>query len=486
MKHKHVLTKSKYMIGLQCPKTLWIMFNQPEKIPEVSAETQSRFDQGNIVGDFAKKLFPDGIEVGQKSFQGNIKISKEMLSKRKPLFEAGFLSGDIFSRADVLVPAGKNEWDIVEVKSSTQVKEEHIHDVSFQKYCYTKSGLKIRKCFLMHINKEYVRHGKINPAQLFAKEDITDLVDAAIKGISERIEYMFKIISCKNPPKHCSDFSTCPSPDICWGFLPKNSVFKLYRGGKNCFELYNSGVLAIKNIPPAFKLTASQQIQYKCEITNKSHVNKEEIKKFLSIRKYPLHFLDFETYSIPIPLFEGVKPYQRIPFQFSLHVQQTDASQLEHYSFLAEGIKDPRKEFMESLKKVVGTQGSIIAYNEMFEKGVLKEQAQAFPEYKKWVESLLPRFIDLLTPFRNFHYYHPEQEGSASLKKVLPAMTGRSYGDIEIAGGGDASALFLSTTTNKLSKEEIKKIRKDLETYCKLDTEAMVLILRELKRIVDL
>lgn len=479
-----VLTKSKYMIGLQCPKTLWIMFNQPEQIPEVSAQTQNLFDQGHIVGDFAKKLFPDGIEIEQESFQKNIKISKEMLSKRKPLFEAGFLSRNIFSRVDVLVPAGKNEWDIVEVKSSAKVKEEHVHDVSFQKYCYTKSGLKIRKCFLMHINKEYVRHGKINPTQLFAKEDITDNVDAAIKGISERIENILKIISDKNPPKHCSDFSTCPSPDICWGFLPKNSVFKLYRGGKNCLELYNSGILAIKDIPPAFKLSASQQIQYKCEITNKSHVNKEEIKKFLSAREYPLHFLDFETYSIPIPLFDGVKPYQRIPFQFSLHIKQTDTSKLEHHSFLAEGIKDPRKKFMQTLKKVIGVKGSIIAYNEIFEKGILKEQAEVFPEYRKWVESLMPRFIDLLAPFRNFHYYHPEQEGSASLKKVLPAMTGRSYEYMEIAGGGDASALFLSTTTGKLSNNEIKKIRKDLEKYCALDTEAMVLIVEELKRVV--
>jgi predicted transcriptional regulator len=461
------------------------MFHEPEKVPEVSAETQNLFDQGHVVGEFAKKLFPGGIEVSQETFKENLRFSKELLSKRKPLFEVGFLTDKIFARADVLEPAGKGEWDIVEVKSSTSVKEEHVHDVAFQRFCYESAGLKIRKCFLMHINSEYVRHGEIDPKKLFVKEDITELVDETTEGLQDRISILLKIISSKTPPGHCSHPATCPMPDECWGFLPKNSVFSLYYGGKKCLELYNSGILAIKDLPSYVKLTACQQIQLKCEITKKIHVNKDEIKKFLSGKKYPLYFLDFETYSLPIPLFDGVRPYQRIPFQFSLHLQKNETSKPEHHCFLAEGSGDPREKLMKELKKAIGDKGSIISFNATFEKGVLKELAEKFPEHKKWVESILPRFIDLLVPFRNFHYYHPDQGGCASIKKVLPAMTGRSYEDMEIGAGGDASALFLAITLGKMTKEQIKKTRDDLEKYCSLDTEAMVLIMKELEKLKE-
>jgi hypothetical protein len=472
------------MIGLQCPRSLWISIHEPEKIPEISAELQSRFDQGHIVGEFAKKLFPEGIEAGRESVAENARATKELLLKRKPIFEAGFLADGLFARADILVPDKEGEWNILEVKSSTEVKEEHIPDVSFQKYCYEKSGIKVGKCFLVLINKEYVRRGALDVKQLFLTEDITEYVDQTLVDIEARINTLIKIASSKIPPEHCADPSTCPMPEECWGFLPKNSVFKLYRGGKKCLELYNSGILAIKDIPSTFKLSPNQQVQYRCEITAKPFVNRDEIRGFLSTIEYPLHFLDFETYNFPIPLFDGVSPYETIPFQFSLHIKNNETSTPVHHSFLAEAKGDPRKKFMEKLKKAIGKKGSIVAYNDIFEKGVLKRQAEVNSECKKWIESILPRFADLLVPFRNFHYYHPQQEGSASLKKVLPAMTGRTYEEMEIAGGGDASALFLSIALGNLSESEKRKIRENLERYCALDTEAMILVIDELKKLV--
>jgi len=490
-----LLTKSKYLLGLQCPKCLWVAINDKTKIPEPDESLQHIFDQGHLVGELAKKNFPGGIDIDAEDFIGNVDKTKELLKKRKTLFEAGIMIDNIYSRADVLKPVGKNEWDIIEVKSSTQVKEVNIHDVSFQKHCYKKYGLKIRKCFLMAINNQYVRQGPIDAKHLFVLHDITEEVNSAIIGIQERIEEMFKIISSDLAPdinigKHCANPYPCSLTDDCWKFLPKNNVFNLYRGGKKSVELFESEVLEIKDIPEHFDLNEKQRIQLKCAKSGKCHINKEEINKFLEALEYPLYYLDFETYATAVPLYDGLRPYQPIPFQFSLHIQKSKGSKPEHYSFLAEGDKDPRKEFVSKLKEVLGDKGSIVVYNQSFEIGCLKELAKLFPEYEEWVESTVKRVVDLLVPFRSFHYHHPKQEGSASIKKVLPAVTGKSYDGMEIAQGDIASLRYLYITHGgvngaeaKVKSEEVTKVRKDLEKYCKLDTEGMVWIVGKLEEL---
>lgn len=488
-----LLTKSKYLLFLQCPKLLWINFNDPDLIPEVDEATQHIFDQGTLVGELACSLFPDGIKVPDDSFVDNLKKTKNLLNEKKPLFEPGFLCENIFSRADIIVPVG-DKWDIIEVKSSTEVKDINVQDVSFQKYCYEKFGLKIRKCFLMHINNEYIRKGDINPANLFKKTDITKEVEESMEGIKDRISEAFKIISDKKPENsigpHCKNPYTCQLFDECWGFLPKNSVFDLYRGGKKSFKLFEEGIMHIKDIPDRFKLTDHQDIQRSCERSGKIHIHKESIKHFLKELKYPLYFLDFETYNTAIPLYDGLKPYQQVPFQFSLHIQNKPKDEIMHFSFLAEGCDDPRNKFMSELKKLLGDNGSVIVYNPAFEKRILKETATFLPEFKDWVDSINSRIVDLLIPFRNFSYYNPLQQGSASIKKVLPALTGKKYDDMEIAQGGDASRRYLYITHGKPngekeSLEEIKKVRDALEKYCELDTWAEVLILNKLKEVLD-
>ncbi len=477
------LSKSKYLIGLQCPKHLWLEFNDPDKIPEFDAATQHRFDQGHLVGQLAKKYFPKGIDISEKDISENIKKTKELLKKKKILFEAGISTENLYSRADILKPV-KDEWDIIEVKMGTSVKDVNIQDVSFQKHCYEKYGLKIRKCCLMHVNNKYVRKGKINPKKFFKIKDITSDVNEAIKGIQERIDLMFKIIGSDKYPdmsigKRCSDPYDCPISE-CWDFLPENHIFKLYRGGNRSMELFEDGIHAIKDIPDKFKLTGHQEIQKHCSKTGKPYVNKDGIKQFLKRLQEPLYFLDFETFSSALPFFDGTKPYQQIPFQFSLHVVNR---KVKHHSFLAEGKKDPRKEFISKLKEVLGEKGSIIVYNQSFEKGILKKLALEFPKHKKWVEGVLGRIVDLLFPFRNFHYYHPKQQGSASLKAVLPAVTGKGYDDLEIAQGGDASLAYLDYIYGDLKEKERKKIKKDLEKYCGLDTEGMIWILDGLREV---
>lgn len=485
-----LLTKSKYLVGLQCAKYLWMCFHEKHKIPAFDKETQHRFDQGHLVGEFVKRLWPNGIDIHTEDFLENIKETKEHLKLRKPLFEAGIKSNRLFSRADVLEPVEKDKWDIIEVKSSTEVKDVNIQDVAFQKYVYEKEGLKIRRCFLMHVNNEFIKKGEINPKDFFVKEEITEKVDEEIKLVPARVKEMLKIIDSKNKPdnkicKNCDDPYRCPIKDECWNFLPENNVFDLYRGGKKCFELFEAGVLAIKDIPEQYELQDKQRIQHQCEKTGKPYIDSKKIEQFIKKLKYPLYFLDFETYGTVIPLYDGLKPYQQIPFQFSLHTLDKKGEK-EHFSFIAEGSEDSRPEFINVLKKKIGKKGSIVVYNQGFESGVLNKLAEFMPKEKKVIESITKRMIDLLIPFREFSYYHPKQQGSASLKAVLPAITEKSYADMEIACGGDASLNYLFITHGaydgtKATKEEIAKIRADLEKYCGLDTEGMIWILERLR-----
>ncbi len=478
-----MLSKSKYLLGLQCPKYLWTVLHEPEKIPEPDKGLQHRFDQGHLVGELAKTLFPEGENISCENFKENLDRSKEALKLRIPLFEPSFIVNGLFARADVLKPVNEDEWDIIEVKSSTGVKDVNVEDVAFQRYCYEKAGLKIRKCFLMHINNEYVKQGDIKPEELFTIEDITEHVDLLMEELPEKIKKILELVSSDKCPDigigvHCNSPYGCPVEE-CWNFLPECNVSELYRGGKKCFELIENGVHEIQDIPDDFKLNVKQEIQKECSKTGKPHINKANLKEFLDKLEYPLYYLDFETFNTAIPLFDGTRPYQQVPFQFSLHVQN---GSLKHYEFLAKGKEDPRKEFGDELKKVLGEKGSIIVFNQSFEIGRLKELAEAFPEYKEWVESVIDRVVDLLVPFRNFDYYDSSQQGSASIKKVLPAITGKSYDDLDINDGSAAFLSFLHITFDDVDEKEVKKTREDLLKYCCLDTEGMVWIVEELEK----
>ena len=483
-----LLTKSKYLAGLQCPKLLWFLINDKEKVPKPPREAQYRMDVGTEVGVLATKLSPNGISIPTDDFKANLNITKSHLSQNAPLFEAGIMANNCFSRIDILKPNSNGSYDIIEVKSGTKVKDENIYDVSFQKHCCEMAGLKIDECSLCFINNQYIREGELNINELLTIQNITAEVIQAQQGIQERIDELFNIIKSPTFPsisigKHCNSPYACNLMDECWGFLPKNHVFTLYRGGKKSAELFNKDIHSIADIPDGFKLTNNQGIQRKCAQTGEAHIQPSEIKQFLNTLVYPLYHLDFETFAPAVPKYDNSRPYQKIPFQFSLHIEQENGS-TEHISFLAEGKEDPRPAFLAKLKEVMGTQGSVVVYNQSFEKGILNELARDFPEYQDGVNNILPRLVDLLIPFRNFHYYHPSQQGNASLKKVLPALTGKGYEGMEIADGMDASMRYEEITFGDTTEEERAKVRGNLEKYCELDTWAEVVIIRNLKEIV--
>ena len=197
-----------------------------------------------------------------------------------------------------------------------------------------------------------------------------------------------------------------------------------------------------------------------------------------------MYYLDFETFSSSVPPFINSRPYQQIPFQYSLHYKASKDSEVEHIEFIADPKGETRISLIIDLLEKTKGEGDIIAYNMSFEKGCLKDMDKAFPKYAEELRERSGRIKDLLDPFHDKKYYHPNMKGSASLKSVLPSLVPElSYNDLEIKEGGTASHVF-SLMVNGLFEGDKEQTIKDLLAYCELDTFAMVRILEELENLV--
>jgi hypothetical protein len=493
------LTKTGYVNGLACKKWLWLAFNDPDRLPEAGQSVQFRLDEGRRVGEVARKRYPSGVLLPAEGPRENDRRTRSLLGKRQPLFEAGFLhrDGSCYARADVLLPVGENDWDVIEVKSGGSVQVEYLHDVAFQNYCYDSAGLKVRSSSLLLINTKYERSGEVDPHQLFSRVDITDAVGEVLPGVCTNVRDLLEVTKYRDCPEFGQgepfhkDEDEVHADDAIWKKHPGADIQALYRGGKQSLALLESGVYRIKDIPRSVTLKGRQAIQYEAHVSDTVHVDRERLAAFVRKLKYPLHFLDFETVGTALPLFEGVRPYQQIPFQFSVHIVERPGEKARHSSFLSMEHHDPREGLLRALREAIGPKGHVVAYNQSFEKGALEGLAQRFPDYKSWVRETNLRFVDLITPFREFAYYSPAQQGSASLKSVLPAITGRGYDGFEIADGTTASLAYFYATFGTLDGKRTSptaagRIKEALEQYCGRDTEGMVWIVEKLTELSQL
>ncbi len=483
------ISKTRYLEGLQCHKLVWFRVNAKDQIPPIDASTQAIFDQGHLVGSYARKLYPKGYAIQAKPWDFTLiqKLSTAALKRGVPLFEAGLTHQGAFARFDILNPVDGGEWDLIEVKSSTEVKEVNYDDAAIQYFIATGAGLKIRRCIVTHINNQYVRRGAIDPAQLFSSADVTEEIKAKQADVPKTLSEIQSVIRLKQYPNikigpQCNDPYECILKDFCWDFLPKDSVFTLYRS-KRSFEWLNSGITNLIDIPADSTFSSQQQIQIDAVRAGRPHIDREAIRSFLDSLAYPLYYLDFETINTALPLFDGVRPYQQLPFQYSLHIQDAPDAEPRHHSFLANGSSDPRPSILTDLRNLLGTSGSIVAYNSSFEQRILREASEEFTEYKDWFSAVDQRVVDLLVPFRAFSYYNPEQRGTASLKAVLPALTGKGYEGLPIADGETASREYLRVTFSKVSPADREAVRRQLEEYCGYDTMAMIWLVNELRQL---
>jgi len=488
-----VLSKSRYLSGLQCPKRLWNEIHRRELLPPVDEAQQALFDQGHEVGKLAQRLFPGGMELarGRLDWQRAIAASREALGFRFPLYEAAFSYAGAACRVDILAPVGgdeSNEWDLFEVKSTTSVKPVHVEDVAFQTWVLRGAGLRVRRSSLVHLDPGYVRTGEIDPEELFVVADLGAEIAPLLAELSRQVRELRAVEEGAAEPQvaigpHCSDPYACPLVPHCWAHLPQPSVFDLHRGAARAWELYRDGVVELAAIPAGADLTERQRIQVAAARDAAPRVDRETVAAFLGRLEHPLHFLDFETFGLAIPPFDGVRPYQQVPFQFSLQRVEAAGSSPRPFSYLAPDGRDRRRQLVTALRAAIGERGSIVAYNAAFEKRVLRDCAAALPEHADWLAGLDERFVDLLEPFAAFAWYHPAQRGSASMKVVLPALTGRGYDDLEIQEGGLAARRFLRSNQRETPAAERERIRRALVDYCDRDTAGMVEIVARLREI---
>jgi len=482
------ISKSKYLAGLQCPKLLWHHFNLRNAFPPVDAATQAIFDAGHKVGDLAKHLYPDGVEVPMyfTDLARTASETKMLLAENRPIFEASFLVDGGYCRADILVPVGDGAWDLYEVKSSTRVKPVNIHDVAFQSWLAERSGVTLRRFNLTHIDTTYLRRGDLQPAGLLQSVDITHDVRLMQATVQSRLADMHDEIAgdCPDTPigQHCNRPYKCVLWPQCSAFLPERPVTELHRFGKKAFAQISNGVTDLRNVPVT-DLNDKQAIQKTATATGEPYTNHEALRTWLAGLAYPLHCFDFETAAWTVPQLEGTRPYQAVPFQFSLHVIEREGGPVNHEEYLAQDPTDPRPALIEALRKI-GPTGDILAYHASYEQRILRDLARDFPEHERFLLDLVDRFKDLESPFLKFWYHHPDQLGRTSIKYVLPALTGVTYDGMMISDGNQAQREFVRVVFGDVHDDEKRAVLDGLLDYCKQDTQALVDVLAVLTQLI--
>jgi hypothetical protein len=480
------LSKSLYIRGLQCHKSLYLNKYQPELRGEPTPELEALWKSGHEVGDFAHMLFPGGVVVpfdGLTKEEQLAKTREEIDRGTKAIYEATFSYDGVFVKADIIV-RNRGNWNLYEVKSSTSVKEHHWDDVAVQYYVLSGCGLPINKAYLVHINNGYVRNGDIVPEELFVLQDITGIVKDKQASIPEELAGLRAMLRGKVPEidigPHCEDPYPCDFMDHCWQHVPEHSVFSLRGRGIDQWELYRQGVIKLQDVP-LDSLNLMQRMQTEYFLDRKSHADPAKIREFLRKVRYPVCFLDFETFGSGIPLFDGTRPYQQVPFQYSLHRIDAEGGEARHFEYLAQPGVDPRREIAETLVGEVPFGACVIAYNMGFEKRVLRELGEFHPKLRKRLNAVMEGMIDLMEPFKRRDIYHWRMNGSYSLKSVLPVLVPEmTYEGLEISDGAMASEAYFKMGDTS-DPAELALLRKDLLGYCKQDTLGLVRLLEKMR-----
>jgi len=491
-KPSNYLSKSLYIRGLQCHKSLYLEKFQRDLKSETTAETQALFDSGHMVGEIAQGLFPDGVLIpyieAKNGVAEQLRLTNEAVKNgAKVIYEASFQYDGIFVKVDIL-HKGHRGWEIYEVKGGTKLTPVYVDDAALQYYVLTGAGIKVIKTFISYINNGYVRKGALDAQKLFISEDITKQVKEKQSFVIEQLKKQRRMLSGKLPKidigPYCSDPYECDFCNHCWKHIPEDSVFDLREKGVDRFALYAKRIIKQKDIPLDL-LNKKQRQQVVATVKKQNAVDKKKIREFLKTLSYPLYFLDFETFMSAIPLYDGLKPYQQIPFQYSLHYQKKKGGKLYHTEFLAKPGIDPRKPLLDKMLAEIPEDVCILTYNMSFEKGVLTELATQYPKHKKAIGKWIDNIQDLMVPFRQRDVYFWKFKGSYSIKNVLPVLVPQlSYEGLEIADGGAAMEAYHQMCAAKNNPEKLAQIRENLLAYCKLDTLAMVQILETLGELI--
>ncbi len=484
------LSKSKLLAFRQCARRLWLEIHKPE-LREDSASTQASFNVGNRVGDVARQLYdPQGngvlIDVNSEGFPAALARTTALLNTAQPIFEAGFFANSALAFADVMLPIKKRghlEWRMVEVKSSTKVKDYHRSDAAIQAFIAKAAGAPLSGIAIANIDNTWVYDGDGDYTGLLKETDLTEEAFGRESEVEEWIGEAHSIADSEKEPKlttgkHCNDPFACGFIGYCESKEPqaKFPVGVLPRRGKALQAFIDAKkTIELQDVPDQL-LNETQLRVKKHTLSGKPYFDSAGAAAALSTYKLPAFFLDFESIQFAVPIWKGTRPFQTLPFQFSVHQLSRNGS-VRHQGFLDLSGNDPSRLLAEALIEACGTKEPVFAYNAAFEKGCITGLATRFPRLKAPLLGIAERLTDLL-PVAQRYYYHPSQEGSWGLKAVLPAAVPElTHATLEgVKNGGMAMEAFLEAIHEDTTPARKQQIEKELFEYCRLDTYAMVKI----------
>lgn len=482
-----IFSKSRILSLRQCPKRLWLELHRPE-LRQDSTQTEASFRIGHEVGEVARRIYdPLGtgkmIDIEKEGFQQAFVRSAELLQTPSPIFEAGFSANGALAFADVMLPVEDDPgaWRMVEVKSSTSVKDYHRDDAAIQSYVARSAGVNLKSIALAHIDSSWIYPGDGDYQGLLKENDLTAEAFSRSREVEEWIAEARSVADQSDEPG-VDIGEQCTSPFEC-GFIgycsrnepmPEHPVQWLPRiSAAKARELASLGIHSMADIPDA-ELNDIQRRVKEHTLSGSVYFDAAGAARDLAKHPLPAYFLDFETVQLAVPVWKGTRPYQQIPFQFSLHILSSEG-ELTHGEFLDLSGNDPSEAFAGALIANCGDSGPVFTYNAGFEKARIKELAERIPSMAADLTAIMDRVVDLL-PIARERYYHPSQQGSWSIKKVLPALVPElRYEELDgVQDGGMAMEAYQECVHPDTSPGRKAEIERQLLEYCKLDTYAMV------------
>ena len=484
------LSKSRLLAFRQCPKRLWLEVHKSE-LRAASLPAQSRLKAGLEVGAVARRLYDTAgtgtlVSIESDGIATAIRRTRELLATRQPIFEAGVTADDVVAFADLMLPARQKQqdaWRIVEVKSSGGVKDHHRDDAAIQAFVAKQANIPLKAIAVAHIDTAWVYPGGDRYDGLLVEEDLTDETAGRAKDVENWIAGARSVVARKREPQrstgaHCTSPTECGFLDYCKGKEPQPdvSVEVLPRISKKLrAHIAEKKIIELKHVPDALLNDLQRRVK-RHTLRGRRYFDAKGAAKELAQYPLPALFLDFESISFAVPIWKGTRPYQQLPFQFSLHTL-TAKGVLGHADFLDLSGRDPSRRLATALVDACTARGPIFVYNAAFEKARVAELAERFPTLRKKLAALANRIVDLL-PIAQRFYYHPAQAGSWSIKALLPSLIPElDYKVLDgVRDGGMAMEAYLEAIHPRTGIETKLRLEQELLSYCKLDTYAMVRI----------
>ena len=482
---RHYLSKSKIMSGRQCEKRLWLEVYRSDLI-EYGPDVEQRFAAGDNVNDIARAQYPDGVLVSyDHGANAAVEHTRRLLKEQPgtPIFEATFKAHDVLVRVDILKPC-RGGYELIEVKSSTSVKDHHCADSAVQTWVLESAGIPVNAIYLCHIDNQFVYPGNGDYRGLFHYEDITQKVRELSREVPQWVQRYREMLNSGEPEiemgSQCTDPYSCPFIDYCRGEETEYPLRHLPRISRQLIDaLTAEGIEDIRDIPEGRLSSATQEWVRRVTITGEPELRPEAAE--VGAYRYPRYYLDFETIQFAVPIWEGTRPYQALPFQWSCHIELA-SGEFQHEEYLDTIGNSPMRTCAESLIEVIGEKGPIFAYSS-YEKTVLNALIARYPDLAEDLHKLTDRLVDLL-PIVRRTYYHPDMYGSWSIKNVLPTVAPHldyeSLGDVQ--DGNAAGTAYLQIINPETDAAERQRLTRELLAYCEHDTLGMVELVKYLSK----